>query len=233
MSDQTNEAPAEIVAYKAFDAEMKCRGFAYQVGQTYQHTGEVSMCNAGFHAVTVPFDAWNYYAHSIQLARVRIGAPSAERREDSKVVGASITIEARLSLPEWIRAQVSAVVDLCRTAAGALTGKREEHAAATGDGGHAAATGDGGHAAATGYRGHAAATGDGGHAAATGRQSIAVAVGDGGVAQAGPDGWLVLASYTDGGNLREVRALKVGADGVEPGQSYRLNARGKVMKVDA
>jgi len=79
----------------------------------------------------------------------------------------------------------------------------------------------------------AAATGDGGHAAATGRQSIAVAVGDGGVAQAGPDGWLVLASYTDGGNLREVRALKVGADGVEPGQSYRLNARGKVMKVDA
>ena len=206
MSDQTNEAPAEIVAYKAFDAEMKCRGFAYQVGQTYQHTGEVSMCNAGFHAVTVPFDAWNYYAHSIQLARVRIGAPSAERREDSKVVGASITIEARLSLPEWIRAQVSAVVDLCRTAAGALTGKREEHAAATGDGGHAAATG---------------------------RQSIAVAVGDGGVAQAGPDGWLVLASYTDGGNLREVRALKVGADGVEPGQSYRLNARGKVMKVDA
>ena len=173
-----------MTAFKAFDKDWACRGYKFELGQTYEHEGKVALCNAGFHAVTVPFDAWSYYPGATNLARVTLGSVSADRKDDSKVVGARITIDARLTLPEWITAQVEAVIGLCKDAAGSLASKKLESAAATGYGGHAAATGDSGHAAATGVRGHAAATGYGGHAAATGDSGHAAATGYGGHAAA-------------------------------------------------
>jgi hypothetical protein len=244
------------VAYKAFDAQWKCRDFQYEVGKTYEHEGRVKLCKAGFHAVTVPFDAWNYYPHSTTLARVQMHGDAQRADEDSKIASAKITIEASLSLPEWIRAQVSAVVDLCKAAKGALSDSGHAaatgdsgHAAATGDSGHAAATGDRGHAAATGYRGHAAATGysghaaatgdsghaaatgDSGHAAATGKYGIAASLGYAATGMAGPEGWLVLAHWTDDFKLKLVKAAKVGTEGIEAGKTYRLNAKGKFVEV--
>jgi hypothetical protein len=177
----------KVVAYKAFDEDMSCRGFNYEVGQTYEHDGTVEMCGSGFHACTVPFNCWNYYPGSVTFARVVYSDGIVALHGDdlavaamqgySKVVGAKITIEAKLELSDWIRAQTEAVLALCKSAKGALVSKQEECAAATGDNGHAAATGQRGHAAATGYGGHAAATGDNGHAAATGYRGHAAATG--------------------------------------------------------
>ncbi|MCC6776670.1 MAG: hypothetical protein IT537_08550 [Hyphomicrobiales bacterium] len=182
--DQTAHTSAPVVAYKAFNADWSCQGFRYEIGKTYEHTGEVVLCGSGFHACTVPFDCWNYYPHSLALAKVTLTGVSDHRDGDSKIVAAKITIEASLSLPQWIMAHVDTVLDLCRAAKGALVGGKEECAAATGDRGHAAATGYGGHAAATGYGGHAAATGYSGHAAATGYGGHAAATGDRGHAAA-------------------------------------------------
>ena len=214
----------EFQAYKAFNPDMTCRGFQYEVGKTYEHDGDVEMCLSGFHACTVPFDCWDYYPGSTTFASVTYTSEPASHEDDSKVVGAKITIEASLSLPEWIKRQVSAVVDLCKSAKGTLTDSG--HAAATGDRGHAAATGDRGHAAATGYRGHAAATGYRGHAAATGKDAIAASLGYHGTAQAGEDGWLVLSRHDDDFNLIEVRAAKVGTEGIKPNVRYRLTGNG-------
>ena len=216
----------ELIAYKAFNCDWTCQGFKFEIGQTYTHKGRVKLCESGFHAVTVPFDAWNYYPHSVALARVALGDPSSDRSEDSKVVARSIKIEASLTLGEWIKAQARVVIDLCRAAKGPLADSG--HAAATGNYGHAAATGDSGHAAATGDSGHAAATGDSGHAAATGNYGIAISVGESGTAKAGDNGWLVLAGHVKNGKLTIVRAIKIGDEGTKAGVAYRLTARGKV-----
>jgi len=179
-------APVITHGFKAFDPGFVCRGFQFEVGKTYEYKGKVEVCQSGFHYVAVPFDAWSYYPGSKTLARVS-GVNAQGHDEDSKLVTAKLTIEASLTLPDWIKAQASAVVDLCRKAAGALAGKPRENAAATGDSGHAAATGDRGHAAATGDRGHAAATGNYGHAAATGNYGHAAATGNYGHAAATGD----------------------------------------------
>jgi hypothetical protein len=227
----------KVVAYKAFNADMSCRGFKYEVGQTYEHDGTVEMCGNGFHACTVPFDCWTYYEGSTNLARVVYPDGVLNKQsKDSKVVGAKIIIEAKLELSDWIKAQTKAVLALCKSAKGALVSKQEECAAATGYSGHAAATGDRGHAAATGDRGHAAATGYSGHAAATGKNAIAASLGRSGTAKVGPDGWLVLAACGDwNGNEYPpllVKAAKVGGpEGVKANATYRLTADGEFVEV--
>ena len=173
-----------LTAYKAFEPGMVCRGMQFEVGKTYTHDGDVSLCNAGFHACEIPFDCWAYYGHSMTFARVTMNGVSDETRDDSKRVAASITIEATLTLPEWIKAHVDAVLALCKRARGSIASKEKTNAAATGNYGHAAATGNYGHAAATGNHGHAAATGYYGHAAATGYSGHAAATGDSGHAAA-------------------------------------------------
>lgn len=37
-------------AYKVFNPDWTCRGFQYEIGKTYVHNGDISMCQAGFHA---------------------------------------------------------------------------------------------------------------------------------------------------------------------------------------
>lgn len=100
------------------------------------------------------------------------------------------------------------------------------HAVAMGDSGCAVATGYDGYAVAAGYGGRAAATGDRSHAAVKGKNSVAAALGFGGTAEAGPDGWIVLSRWSEEGELLEVRAAKVGTEGIEPGKRYRLTAAG-------
>ena len=52
MSEQNNT----ITAYKAFDMDMKCRGFQYEVGKEYELDGEIECCSRGFHACEYPMD---------------------------------------------------------------------------------------------------------------------------------------------------------------------------------
>ncbi|MBK3735549.1 hypothetical protein GAY29_21075, partial [Azospirillum brasilense] len=203
--DATPEvAPPETTpAFKGFDADLKCRGFQYQIGQTYEHSGKPVRCTSGgFHACEMPLDTWNYYGPATsRFATVQLGGQidRAADSEDSKVAAGRITIEAEIKLPDVIRRAVAWVVERAKENIGtgnyghaaatgnyghaAATGYRG-HAAATGYRGHAAATGNYGHAAATGYRGHAAATGYRGHAAATGNYGHAAATGDSGHAAA-------------------------------------------------
>jgi len=227
LADEAAPELVTITAYKAFNADWSCNGFQYEIGKSYTHNGKVALCSSGFHACTVPFDCWGYYPHSLNLARVTLAAVGADHSDDSKVVAGKITIEVSLSIPEWIKAQVETVLDLCRAAKGKLTSEEKECAAATGDRGHAAATGDSGHAAATGDSGHAAATGDSGHAAVTGKHAIAAAFGVGGTARAEIGGAIMLAAHDEQYNLVAVFASKVGENGIEAGKTYRLNADGK------
>lgn len=43
-----------IKSYKAFDKNMQCRGFQYEVGKEYEIDGEIKCCDRGFHACKSP-----------------------------------------------------------------------------------------------------------------------------------------------------------------------------------
>ena len=50
-----------MLGYKGFDADMTCRGFQYEVGQTYEHDGNIGLCEAGFHFCRNMTDVFEYY----------------------------------------------------------------------------------------------------------------------------------------------------------------------------
>lgn len=54
----------KIKAYKAFDKDLSCRGFKYEVGKEYEETGYIRVCKKGFHACPYPLDVFGYYAPS-------------------------------------------------------------------------------------------------------------------------------------------------------------------------
>jgi hypothetical protein len=181
MKPRAKKATA-LVAYKAFNPDLSCNGFKYEVGKTYELGAEPVICQQGFHACEHPFDVFNYYPLGSRVARVTLSGKLDRRGgDDSKICGASITIDAELTVPDFVKAAVAWIV---KAAKGNVATGYRGHAAATGYRGHAAATGYRGHAAATGYSGHAAATGDRGHAAATGYSGHAAATGYSGHAAA-------------------------------------------------
>jgi hypothetical protein len=200
----------EIVAYKGFDRDLRCRGFQFEIGRRFEHKGRVAACASGFHSCENPLDVWSYYPlGTSRFAVVRASGQIARHGEDSKIASATLHIEAELALPEFIKRAVEWVLSVAK--GNTATGYR-------------------GHAAATGDSGHAAATGDRGHAAAKGKSAIAAALGPYSTATAGEAGAIMLAHYdTDvfPCRLTKVGAFMVGEHGVEAGKTYRLTADGR------
>ncbi len=59
-----------IKAYKAFNSDLTCIGFQYEVGKEYHHKGELKMCCAGFHACPKLVDCFSFYPFSETKTRV-------------------------------------------------------------------------------------------------------------------------------------------------------------------
>ena len=59
-----------IKAYKAFNRDLTCIGFQYEVGKEYHHKGELKMCCAGFHACPKLVDCFSFYPFSETKTRV-------------------------------------------------------------------------------------------------------------------------------------------------------------------
>lgn len=88
-------------AYKAFSANMTCRGFQYEEGKTYELDGEPKLCKCGFHAALSLSDVFNYYygefGKNVIIHEVELEGVIDERKEfDSKVVAKKITIGKRI-----------------------------------------------------------------------------------------------------------------------------------------
>ena len=104
--------PEVVTAFKAFDADLKCRDFQYEVGKSYTISGDIKVCNNGFHACTEPFDVWKYYpifstdGRLTRYAEVEQSGAIDRCKDDSKIASAEITIKAELTLPDFIRRAV-------------------------------------------------------------------------------------------------------------------------------
>ena len=190
----------KIKAYKAFDKDLSCRGFKYEVGKEYEETGDIKVCEKGFHACPYPLDVFGYYAPAgSRFCEVEQSGKINDSKSD-KVCSSKIRIGAELDIRGLVKAAVSYVKERCTNECNAEPGKPatagDSGAATAGDSG-AATAGDrgaataGNYGAATaGYRG-AATAGDSGAAtagdygAATAGNSGAATAGDCGAATAG------------------------------------------------
>ncbi|RAI30582.1 DUF7666 domain-containing protein, partial [Rhodoplanes serenus] len=174
----------------------RCRGYQYEVGKTYEHTGKVEACASGYHACEHPLDVFSYYAPAgSRFAEVTLGGEMVRDNSDTKIAAARITINVELSIGDlvrrawdyvWSRATIEGETATGHRGAASATGYQGA-ASATGNYGAASATGNYGAASATGHRGAASATGDQGAASATGYQGAASATGYQGAASATGD----------------------------------------------
>jgi hypothetical protein len=224
--------------FKGFDQNLKCRGFQYAVGETYQTTDAV-LCESGFHACENPLDVLNYYPPGTsRYAEVTLSDVCAKRKgEDTKVCAKAITIVRELSHKEFVAAcsvymnsqeiESQAKGNYGHASAAGYRG----HASAAGNYGHASAAGEGGHASAAGYRGHASAAGNYGHASAAGEQSVAASLGiESTACAAGNCKYIVLTEYQDG-KLLGVKVGEVGKD-IEVNKTYCLR-NGQFVETEA
>ncbi|MCH5695840.1 hypothetical protein WIX23_14390 [Salmonella enterica] len=180
----------EIVTFKGFNKDLKCRDFQFEIGKTFHHDGKVEACVSGFHACECPFDVFSYYspADSRFAETISFGITNREEDGDTKIASASITIKAELTLPqfiqrgiEWIWSKIDKSLEqqiMCGDCSAATnTGNRS---AATNTGNRSAATNTGDWSAATntGNRSAASNTGDCSAATNTGDWSAATNTGD-------------------------------------------------------
>ena len=89
-----------MIAYKAFDKDLKCRGFQFETDKEYKHKGEIKICESGFHACEKLSDCFNYYQFNLsdtRICEVEILGQMLKHDSDSKICTDIIKINRELS----------------------------------------------------------------------------------------------------------------------------------------
>ncbi|AKF88058.1 DUF7666 domain-containing protein [Salmonella enterica] len=234
----------EIVTFKGFNKDLKCRGFQFAIGETFHHDGKVEACGSGFHACECPFDVFSYYppAESRYAETISFGITDSEEGGDTKIASSSITIKDELTLPQFIQRGIELIwskIDksleqqiMCGSWSAATNTGDWSAATNTGDRSAATNTGDRSAATNTGDRSAATNTGDWSAAEVSGSQSVAASLGIEGKARASEGGAIVLCYRDEDGELIHIRASKVGENGIMPNTWYQLDKDGEFVECE-
>jgi hypothetical protein len=68
LDERVRELPAGTIVegYKGFDANMRCLGFQYEIGKTYEiPPDQLWMCHSGFHFCLFPAEVMRYYPSTL------------------------------------------------------------------------------------------------------------------------------------------------------------------------
>ena len=214
----------KLKTYKAFDKDLSCRGFKYEVGKEYEETGDIKACEKGFHACPYPLDVFGYYAPAGSRFCEVEQSGKIDGSESDKVCSSKIRIGAELDIRGLVKAAVSFVKERCTNECNAEPGKP----ATAGDYG-AATAGDRG-AATAGDRG-AATAGDSGAAtagnrgAATAGNCGAATAGDYGAATAGNCGAATAGDY---GAATARGKASTGSNGLSMARGNNVQVKGGI-----
>ena len=218
-----------IHSYKGFDKDLKCRGFAYEIGKDYEQDGKIKCCNNGFHACEFPLDVFNYYAPggNSRYCTVTQSGVTDKEEGDSKVASSKIHIETEIGLDGIIKAGVKFILDKVnwKNQKESNTGN---YSAATNTGNCSAATNTGDCSAAMNTGNHSAATNTGNHSAAkvSGKESIAIVTGKDSKAAGSIGDWIVLTERGEWNGytypIKEVKAFKVDGEKIKADTFYKL-----------
>ena len=204
----------KIKAYKAFDKDLSCRGFKYEVGKEYEETGYIKACEKGFHACPYPLDVFGYYAPAGSRFCEVEQSGKIDDSESDKVCSSKIRIGAELDIRGLVKAAVSYVKERCTNECNAEPGKP----ATAGDYG-AATAGDYGAATARGKT-------------STGSNGLSVARGKNVQVKGGIGAILVIAEERDDTyDIVDWKAVVVDGEVVKADTWYRLE-NGDLVEVD-
>ena len=209
-----------IHSYKGFDKDLKCRGFAYEIGKDYEQDGKIKCCNNGFHACEFPLDVFNYYApgRNSRYCTVTQSGVTDKAGGDSKVASSKIHIETEIGLDGIIKAGVKFILDKVNW--------KNQKESNTGD--YSAATNTGDRSAATNTGDYSAATNTGDYSAAkvSGKESIAIVTGKDSKAAGSIGDWIVLTERGEWNGdtcpIKEVKAFKVDGEKIKADTFYKL-----------
>ena len=194
----------KIIAYKAMDKNMQCRGKQYEVGKTY-HEDEADCCKAGMHACENPLDVLHYYPlkDGPRFFEVECGGNVDKSVEDSKLACTELTVKGEVNFAGLVKATVNAVFNRVK-------GKEPFSS------GYSSTAGSSGDSST------AAATGAYCSAKAHGKDSIAVVNGVCGKACGALGCYLVLTEYDDDGNMLWAKMAKVDGAHIKENVWYTL-----------
>lgn len=194
----------KIIAYKAMDKNMQCRGKQYEVGKTY-YEDEADCCHAGMHACENPLDVLHYYPlrGGPRFFEVECGGNVDKSEEDSKLACTELTVKGEVNFAGLVKATVNAVFNRVK-------GKEPF------------SSGDSSTAGSSGYSSTAAATGAYCSAKADGKDSISVVNGACGKACGALGCYLVLTEYDDDGNMLLAKMAKVDGAVIKENTWYTL-----------
>ena len=236
----------KIKAYKAFDKDLSCRGFKYEVGKEYEETGDIKACEKGFHACPYPLDVFGYYAPAGSRFCEVEQSGKIDDSESDKVCSSKIRIGAELDIRGLVKAAVSYVKERCTNECNAEPGKPAtagDSGAATAGNSGAATAGNygaataGNYGAATAGNYGAATAGNYGAAtargkASTGSNGLSVARGKNVQVKGGIGAILVIAEERgDTYDIVDWKAVLVDGEVVKADTWYRLE-NGELVEVD-
>lgn len=212
----------KIIAYKAMDKNMQCRGKQYEVGKTY-HEDKADCCHAGMHACENPLDVLHYYPlrDSPRFFEVECGGNVDKSREDSKLACTELTVKGEVNFAGLVKATVNAVFNRVK-GKGPFSSGRYSTAGSSGDYSTAGSSGDCSTAGSSGNYSTAAATGACCSAKADGKDSIAVVNGACGKARGTLGCYLVLTEYDDDGHMICAKMARVDGSAIRENVYYTL-----------
>ena len=164
-----------IKTYKAFDKDLKCRGFQYEIGKEYETDKTPIRCGKnGFHACENPIDVLRYYSPvDSRFCETESSGQIDRDNDDTKIASSKIKIGCEIGIPGFVKA----VIEYTKT-----NTKKELLNSNSGYSGVASNSGYSGVASNSGYRGVASNSGDSGVASNSGDSGVASNSGDSGVA---------------------------------------------------
>ena len=221
----------KIIAYKAMDKNMQCRGKQYEVGKTY-HEDKADCCHAGMHACENPLDVLHYYPlrDSPRFFEVECGGNVDKSVEDSKLACTELTVKGEVNFAELVKATVNAVFNRVKgkepfSSGNYSTAGSSGNYSTAGSSGYSSTAGSSGNYSTAGSSGNystAAATGSYCSAKADGKDSIAVVNGACGKACGALGCYLVLTEYDDDGNMLWAKMAKVDGAHIKENFWYTL-----------
>ena len=208
----------KIKSYKGFNADLTCRGFQYEVGKEYNHTGAVSACNSGFHACENPIDVLGFYPPCDDNGRPRryceVEQSGNIDRGNDKICSSRLRVVAEIGIEGLIKAGVKFILDKVNWK-GAKESNTDDRSVATNTGDLSAATNTGDLSAATN-------TGNRSAASVEGKESIAIVTGRHSRAKGAKGCWLVLTERADDGHILCVKAAEVDGVKIKADTWYKL-----------
>ena len=191
-----------IKSYKAFDKNMQCRGFQYEVGKEYDMDGEIKCCDRGFHACKSPMEVWDHYDMlNSRFAEVEQSGKIDKEGNSTKVCSSHIKIKAELKLADIINIGVEWLKDITspsKVKADGVLNDNGDRGKQIGSSGYYAQIGSSGYSAQIGSSGYSAQIGSSGDSAkinSTGEDSVIMCAGSSSRAKAKVGSWITLSEW--------------------------------------